>query len=103
MELEPRRTSSTAASSAGPRLVPAKHVVCAVHGTRTVLLDPRRGRFYGLDEVGGRVWSLVSDRLSVPEIVERLVDEYDVDRDRLESDVQSLLTDLQSRSLLEAT
>ena len=103
MEYEPRRTSSTAASSAGPRLVPAKHVVSAVHGTRTVLLDPRRGRFYGLDEVGGRVWALVTDRLSVPEIVERLSDEYDVERDRLDSDVRSLMADLQSRSLLEAT
>jgi hypothetical protein len=103
MEYEPRRTSSTAASSAGPRLVPAKHVVSAVHGTRTVLLDPRRGHFYGLDEVGGRVWALVSDRLSVNEIVDRLSDEYEVERDRLDSDVRSLMADLQSRSLLEAT
>lgn len=102
MEYEPRRTSSTVASSAGPRLVPARHVVSAVHGTRTVLLDPRRGRYYGLDEVGGRVWALATDRLSVPEIVTRLATEYDVEPDRLESDVRSLLDDLQSKRLLEA-
>jgi hypothetical protein len=102
MEYEPRRTSSTAASSAGHRLVPARHVVSAVHGTRTVLLDPRRGRYYGLDEVGGRVWALATDRLSISEIVERLADEYEVDRDRLESDVRSLVDDLQSKRLLEA-
>jgi hypothetical protein len=43
---------------ADSRLTPAKHVVSTVHGTRTVLLDSRSGHYYGLDEVGSRIWNL---------------------------------------------
>ena len=101
MKVEPRPTPASAASSAESRLVPARHVVAAVHGTRTVLLDPRRGRYYGLDEVGGRVWSLASERRSVGEIVSVLADEYDVERDQLETDVAEVLRALKTKGLIE--
>jgi hypothetical protein len=103
MEYEPRSTSSSAASSAGLRLVPAKHVVTAVHGTRTVLLDPRRGRYYGLDEVGGRVWALIKEGLTVAEMLERLGQEYNVEANELEADVNELVHALKSKQLLEDT
>lgn len=94
---------SSAASSAESRLVPARHVVAAVHGTRTVLLDPRRGRYYGLDEVGGRVWTLASERHSVGEIVSLLADEYEVEKAQLETDVAEVLRTLKSKGLIEDT
>ena len=103
MEYEPRSTSSSAASSAGLRLVPAKHVVTAVHGTRTVLLDPRRGRYYGLDEVGGRVWALMKEGLTLAAMLERLGQEYKVEANELEADVNELLDALKSKQLLEET
>ncbi|HSL71116.1 MAG TPA: PqqD family protein [Longimicrobiales bacterium] len=101
MSFDQARTPSPAASSAANRLVPAKHVVVAVHGTRTVLLDPRRGRYYGLDEVGGRVWTLAGENLSAQEIIDRLSIEYDVQRDRLEADVLALVNDMVAKRLLE--
>ena len=101
MKVEPRPTPSSAASSAESRLVPARHVVAAVHGTRTVLLDPRRGRYYGLDEVGGRVWSLASERRSLGEILTVLADEYEVERDQLETDVAEVLRALKTKGLIE--
>jgi hypothetical protein len=103
MKVAPRSTPSSAASSAESRLVPARHVVAAVHGTRTVLLDPRRGHYYGLDEVGGRVWSLASERRSVSEIIQVLADEYEVERAQLESDVAEVLRALKSKGLIEDT
>ena len=103
MKVEPRPTPSSAASSAESRLVPARHVVAAVHGTRTVLLDPRRGRYYGLDEVGGRIWSLASERRSIAEIVEVLSNEYEVERAQLEHDVAEVLRSLKTKGLIEDT
>lgn len=100
MKFVTTRKSSSAASSAETRLVPATHVVTAVHGTRTVLLDPRRGRYYGLDEVGGRVWTLASEKRGKAEIVDVLLDEFDVSRDQLESDVIEVLQTLQAKGLV---
>mgnify|MGYP003580856864 CR=1 FL=1 len=103
MKFATTRISSSVPSSADSRLVPATHVVTAVHGTRTVLLDPRRGRYYGLDEVGGRVWALIKEGLTVTEMVERLSQEYNVEINELEADVNELIHDLKSKRLLEDT
>ena len=101
MKFAVHRNSSSVASSADTRLVPATHVLAAVHGTRTVLLDPRRGRYYGLDEVGGRIWALAQDQRSKDEIVEALCSEFEVDRAQLESDVTEVLETLRAKGLVE--
>src|SRR5687768_10446349 len=100
--LKPRRTSLTAASSADCRLVPASHVVSAVHGTRTVLLDPRRGRYYGLDELGSRIWELARAGQTRAQMVESLLEEYDVERAQLDADLARTLEDFETRDLLRA-
>jgi len=46
--------------SAATRLIPAKHVVSTMHGTRTVLLNGHNGHYWGLDETGSRIWELLS-------------------------------------------
>ena len=95
------RTLPSAASSADCRPIPAKHVVTAVHGTRTVLLDSKAGRYYGLDDVGGRIWTLVRDGCTTEEIVQHLANEYDADIDTINTDVNQILSDLRSRKLVE--
>jgi|SRR5688572_31758342 len=100
--LNPRRTSLSAASSADCRLVPATHVVSAVHGTRTVLLDPQRGRYYGLDELGSRIWELAAAGHTRAQIVESLLQEYDVERERLDADIARTLDDFEAKELMRA-
>ena len=63
----------------------------------TVLLDLQSEHYFGLDEVGTRIWSLINEGRAVGEVVDTLLDEYDVDRATLETDVSALLA-----SLLEA-
>ena len=63
----------------------------------TVLLDLNSESYFGLDEVGTRIWSLINEGRAVGEVVDTLLDEYDVDRATLETDVSALLA-----SLLEA-
>jgi hypothetical protein len=95
------RTLPTAASSADSRLIPAKHVLTAVHGTRTVLLDSKGGRFYGLDDVGARIWSLSREGRTTEQIIEAVANEFDSDRATIVADVTRLLADLQTKRLLE--
>lgn len=95
------RRKPTAEISADRRLVPASHVHAVVHGTRTVLLDPLAGRYFGLDEVGGRIWGLAERGMAREQIVEHLAEEYAAPRTQIENDVDRLLRAMVTHRLLE--
>jgi hypothetical protein len=78
----------------------AKKVVSAREGDRTVLLDPVRGEYYGLDEVGTRVWELLPDHPTAAALAERLFAEYHAPRETLEADTAALLGKLESIELV---
>ncbi|HUP90243.1 MAG TPA: PqqD family protein [Longimicrobiales bacterium] len=82
------------------RLTPADHVVSTVHGTRTVLLDVRNGHYWGLDEVGTRIWTLAGEGLMETEIAERLAAEYQAEVAELLVDVKTFLNNLEKSKLL---
>jgi hypothetical protein len=86
---------------ADSRLTPAKHVVSTMHGTRTVLLDSRSGHYYGLDEVGSRIWNLAQEGLPPSSIAEQLAEEYDAPPEKLQQDVSRFITELKGSRLLE--
>lgn len=94
------RLPSFKPKSAATRLVPAEYVVSTVHGTRTVLLDVRNGHYWGLDEVGSRIWQLTEQGLFAEEIAQRLAQEYDADITDLLADVRSFLDSLQKSKLM---
>ncbi len=73
------------------RFLPSPFVRGAVHAGRTILLDLSRERYYGLDEVGTRVWALLEEGAQVRAIVACLGEEYDAPRERLEADVADIL------------
>lgn len=86
--------------SARKRLARAKDVVAASHGARTVLLDPGTGRYWGLNEVGSRIWELLEQDLSPDEVVDRLLEEYDAPRDVLAADVEQFLARMKQSKLM---
>jgi hypothetical protein len=53
-----------------------------------------------LNEVGARIWALADGR-TLSEILDVLVNEYDVDRTQLRVDAEAFLSELQVRGLLE--
>ena len=96
-----RSKNPAAKQRADSRLTPAKHVVSTMHGTRTVLLDSRSGHYYGLDEVGSRIWSLAQAGFAAATIAEKLAQEYDAPPDRLRQDVSAFIDELKESHLLE--
>jgi hypothetical protein len=90
----------TRSNCAATRLVPAQHVVSTMHGTRTVLLDARSGHYWGLDEVGSRIWTLTNEGLASRAIAERLADEYETPLDDLSQDVERFLSEMRACRLL---
>jgi hypothetical protein len=85
--LTPEKTSKFSSELAHERYHPLPHVVSARAGDTTVLMDRERGTYHTLNEVSGRIWELLGDEGATSEIVERLLEEYDVSRSQLERDV----------------
>ena len=87
--------------SAVIKLVPAPNVVSIMHGTRTVLMDTRRGHYWGLDDVGSRIWMLAQDGYSVAAITRKLSEEYDASEADLHRDVEQFVAAMCQMKLLE--
>ena len=67
----------------------------------TAVILPSASAVRVLNEVGARVWELADGR-TFAEIVDTLVNEYEVERTQLRLDAEAFLSELHSRSLLEA-
>ena len=69
----------------------------------TVLLDLEGGNYYGLDEIGTRMWVLLTTSPTIEAAFEVLLGEFDVDSGTLREDLTALVTRLTDEKLLELT
>ena len=67
----------------------------------TVLLGLRTARYYGLADVGARIWQLLREPIAVSAICETISREYDVAPERCEADVLRFLDELSEQELIE--
>ena len=82
------------------RLKPAAQVLSRQMNGGAVLVDLDSNRIFELSETGARVWALLSEGLDRAQILERLVAEYDVPRDRAATELNELLSQLAGARLL---
>ena len=82
-------------------------VVCGVQGPvscdlgdEAAILDLKSGVYYGLNAVGARIWALLQQPRRTDEIRDALVAEYDVEAQRCEDDLLSILRELQTHGLI---
>ena len=68
-----------------------------------ILLDLRNQLYFGLDDVGCRIWQLVREKGSEAAIAEVLAQEYEVPPAECRRDLAEWLDDLIERKLLEAS
>jgi hypothetical protein len=66
-----------------------------------IVLSLRTGMYYGLAQVGLRVWELIRDPILVADLCEVIRGEYDVEPERCEQDILALLRELAAEGLLE--
>lgn len=66
-----------------------------------VILSLRDSTYYGLNEVGARVWALIQAPASVRAVCAAILEEYEVEPAQCERDVLALLGDLAANSLIE--
>ena len=66
-----------------------------------VLLNAANGEYYGLNELGSRIWELLQSGQSAVELTATLRQEYDVSEQQLSQDVGKFLEVLQAKGLVE--
>ena len=66
-----------------------------------VLLNLATGKYYGLDEVGTRMWMLLSEHGRLEPVYQELLSEYDVEAQRLQDDLFRLIDSLAEQGLVE--
>jgi hypothetical protein len=82
-------------------VVMAPDVLSSELGSEYVLLNLQDGTYYGLDEVGADIWTRLQTPVTIADICDAIVTEYDVDAERCRRDVLKLLHDLAKRGLVE--
>ena len=66
-----------------------------------VILSTKSGMYYGLDEVGARIWQLLKEPKTVQDLLDTILQEFDATADQCELDLLDLLDDLKSKDLVE--
>lgn len=82
-------------------VVASRHQMSCQLADEVVLLHLDSGIYYGLKEVGFRIWEMLQEPVLVSAILERLQEDYEVSRETGREDVLAFLADLESRGLLE--
>jgi len=86
--------------SSAHRAVVPQHVLVRFMDRESVLLNLETERYFGLDEMGTRMWQVVTAAPSVEAAVLQLQDEYDTTPETLQTHLTELLGRLVDNGLL---
>ena len=66
-----------------------------------VLLDMESENYFGLDEVGTEIWQAMQEYGNLQEVLNALLEQYDVDAEVLENDLEEFVGKLVESGLVE--
>ena len=78
-----------------------KELVSSDLDGETVLLSIETGKYYNMDPIGSRIWELIKDPMSVSDLIDILLGEFEVDRQQCEAEVLAFLNKLAEDSLIQ--
>ena len=80
---------------------PRPDVRFRVVGDEAVVVRQEEAEVIALNDVGASILALLDSRRSVGEVLDALVEEYDVDRESLSSDLTRFLSELRDAGVVE--
>ena len=78
----------------------AKDVVSCDLVDEAAILNLKTGIYYGLDPVGARIWKLIQTPRQLNEILETLLNEYEVEKNHCQEDLIELIEQLAEKELV---
>jgi hypothetical protein len=85
------------------RVVVPPDVLINVIDGESVLLNLKSECYFGLDDVGTRMWQVLTDSASIGTAYETLLAEYEVEPEKLRQDLDALIEELVGHGLVETT
>jgi hypothetical protein len=83
-----------------PLVIPEDVIFRELDG-EAVILNLATGMYFGLDEIGTRLWALVTESGTLRHAVDVMAREYEVERPTLEGDVLELAGRLMDKGLVQ--
>ena len=77
-----------------------QHVLSGPGEAALILLNPRNGEYYTLDEVGCRLWSLCDGSHTLADMVSVIGAEFDAPPAQIEADLHELLSEMAGERLV---
>jgi hypothetical protein len=65
-----------------------------------VMMSIDNGEYYGLDEIGSRIWELLETPVRISDLIASLTEEFEVEKDECYNDTLEFLGDLKEKQLL---
>ncbi len=87
------------AESDASHIVPSTDVICQELDGEIVILDLQQEQYFGLNETATRMWQLMSEGKTADQIVDTMLNEFEVDAVTLQRDLETLVQQLSNVSL----
>ena len=68
---------------------------------QTVMMDIERGSYFGLNQTGTTIWSLLAEPIAIGDLCDHLTPRFDVPREQCEQQVIAFLANLRDRGLVQ--
>jgi hypothetical protein len=81
-------------------VTPSAQVLFQKVGAEAVLLDLKSEQYFGLDEVGTRIWELLMQHRDLRQVERIMVVEYDAPAEKIAGDLKDLVQKLIDADLL---
>jgi hypothetical protein len=82
-------------------IVVSKDVVSCDLGGETAMLNMENGVYYGLNGMGTIIWESIHEPVTIQEIIDKVLDEYDVDEATCYNDLTELVLQMVENGLVE--
>lgn len=84
-----------------PRIRVREGLLFTEIGGEAVLLDTAAGTYFGLNEVGCRLWQMLQRETHLARVFDALLREYEVPSGQLRRDLEKIVLDLEDHGLVE--
>ena len=80
---------------------PSSDVLFRDLGGEAVLLDLKSQRYFGLDEIGTRIWQLLGEHSQLEAVYQAMLEEFDVGETQLREELEAFVKELAEAGLIE--
>jgi hypothetical protein len=82
------------------RFVQNKEIIQSSIANEVVMMDVESGFYFGLNSVGSIIWSLLGSPITFDELINKLMEQFQVDRVTCEADTQNFIQQLLEKNII---